>query len=254
MQVLHVQILAGVMATGLVLTGLGAASIHAGKRESERKLAKAEADLKAAQASGADASGGARPKGGPRDLERENGDLASRIRTLESRAASLERENEMLREALKRSQGTPAPISVGPAPRQGGSGLLASRPPPPPAPPAAQPAVGLPPAGVVSAAPAPDAPASAGEQTEIDEMAVSLKLVPEQRDELRRIWREHGDEFDRALTEANNAGNRDIMVIERIGAETRQRFDARVDQMLYPEQKERFKDWKKKREAAEKPR
>jgi hypothetical protein len=263
MQILHVQVFAGIMAAGLVLAGFGAATLHAGKREVDRKLANAEKEIVAAKVGGAGTSAGAASgasapatKGSvgalPQELERQNRDLTKRLRTLEELAAALEKENAILRLALERAQGAPAaPVAVSASTSPNPEALL----------PAAR-MDGNPRAGKASSSAlarppeiaAPAAPqGGVGEQSDIGEMAKAMKLVPEQRDELRKMWKEYQDEFDRLLTEANNAGTRDMAVLDRISAQARHNFDQRFDQMLYPEQKPLFLEWRKTRDAAEAP-
>jgi hypothetical protein len=231
MRLLYVQVFAAVTAIGFVGSTIGLMSVAAAKREVERKLAKAEAELKGKPA----------PKGGGSSLvfQKKGGDSeksmveaqAKTIQSLSDRSRKLEGENEMLKRTLAELQkqlataGAQKPIP--------GSAYGTGAPPP-------EIVVGNKGEGRDLAPPPPPEPSNepwgASEDTELDEMAAALKLTPEQRDQTKKFIMDGQNEFERLLIEASNTGERDIMVIERIGKQVSDKTQGRIKQILFPEQ------------------
>jgi len=242
MKLLHLQIFAAAMAIGLVGAGVGAMQIHAGKQEADRKLAKAESDLKSLRGA-TSLIGAGRPKGG-RDLEKENADLASRVRTLEARVGALERENALLKQSLQRS--TEGPAHAKPIP---GGGMTPSGPAPVAAG-ASDP--GIPIAAVDAGIPSPPVDVNeswgASEDSELDEIAAIVKMSPEQRDKTRDLIRDGQNKFLRLLQEAGAAGEKDITIIEKLGNQVYQETRGGISSILRPEQRGAWDEYLKKQE------
>jgi hypothetical protein len=234
MKLVHVQIFAAAMAVGFVGSSLAAMSVASSKRELERKLSKAEADRDSARKAAKTPADLLKPKTGARDVEAENKQLLDRVRGLEKRVKDLEKDNDQLKKSLGQAiAAAPAPK---PAPGGGGLGGL----PQPPAAATEAPATGQ---GATPPPPPPPPgqnPWGASEDTELDEMTTELKGSPEQREQWKRFIIDGQNEFEQRLIEASKSGERDILVIERIGEEVSARTQSKIDQTLFPEQKVKF--------------
>lgn len=250
MKLVHVQIFAAATAIGFVGTGIGMMATHAAWKDAERRLAKLEADQKSS-----------RPKGPPLlldptkrgqggvDLATENKDLTQKlktaqdkVRTLEARIATLERENADLKKAVAVAGAAAKPVP--------GSAYGAAAPPPP------VDMTALGPGGRDVAPPPPPDPGNAepwgaAEDSELDEMAAVLQLNPEQREHVKKIILDGQNEFERLLIEASQSGERDIMIIERIGEQVSKQTQGKIDQILFPEQRGKFAELMRKKEAGQ---
>lgn len=241
MKLLHLQIFAGVMAVGLVATGLGAMTIHSSKLEVERKLLKAEGDLKSLRSLGGPIGPVKAPKApaGGVDYAKENAELSKRIRALEQRAQELERENATLKDAIAKAGSQPAhqkPIPGTPMPE--GTTLAGAQ----PSVPVVDPSV--PPAPPVDA----NETWGSAEDTELDEIVAIAKMSPEQRDQTRQIIRDGQSKFLRLLQEAGAAGEKDITIIEKIGRQVYDESRAGINQILRPDQRAAFDEYLRKQE------
>lgn len=238
MKLLHVQIFAAAMAVGFVGTGIGLMSVAAQRREAARRLERAEADLKAARAAAAKSvvrPGGKRTADAPPPP-----DASGRIRALEARAAQLERENEQLKKALELALKNQQKAIPGSAYGQGA---------PPP-----EIAAGSRGPEAVSTPPPPPEPGEdwgAAEASEIDELAAVCKMNPEQRAATQNITREEQTAFNNELIELDRQGRgvRGIEDIEAIGRKYSERIEARIRQLLYPEQVPLFEEYLRKQRA-----
>ena len=241
MKLLHLQFFAGVMAVGLVGAGLGAMTIHASKQESERKLAKAEGDLKVLRNLGGPIGPVKAPKPAAGvDYAKENAELAKRIRALEQRVQELERENAMLKEAIAKSGSQPAhqkPLPGTPLPEASLAGGPQGQPIP-----------------VVDPSVPPPPPVDmnetwgSAEDTELDEIVAIAKMSPEQRDQTRQIIRDGQAKFLKMLQDAGAAGEKDITIIERIGRQVYDESRAGIGQILRPDQRAAFEEYLRKQE------
>jgi hypothetical protein len=237
MKLLYVQIFAAAMATTTVGAGVGVMSAVAAKKETERKLEKAESELKKGR--------GAAPITAPKtpgeaDAEKEKRELAGRVRDLETRLKALEAENKALKDKLALGAGA-APGK----PVPGGS--LGTAAPPN--------AVVVEDRGRDLAPPPPPEPQNDGnnpwgaaEDSQLDEMAAVIKLNPEQREAVKTIILEGQNEFERLLIEASQKGERDITIIEKIGEQVSKKTQSRIEQLLYPEQKPKFAEYMRRQE------
>ncbi len=239
--------------------------------QKETELDAARKKLEVARKGGGGGNGTTAPKGkqgggghSDADWEKLSSDSASksrRIEALDRDIARLTTENAELRmrlaekaDALGKSgpgdvqPPVPPPFAAPPPP----DGPYASGADVPPGPPPLEPLDG-PPGPPVPEDGEPEEGHGWGTsgENELDELASVLKLNPEQREEVKRIIMDGQQEFERALIAISQSGERDARAIERVGDEISKRTQERIDGILYPEQKEPFREiMRKKREPA----
>ena len=226
------KVILGVAAAAIIGfcgTGLAAMNLYGSKKEADRKVASLEKELKDLRTS---KSAPLVKKGGGPDLAKENHDLAERLKSLQVEVDRLRAENAQLKTGLAKV--AEQALARAPAAAPAAAPPLVAAAPPPPPPPAAS-----------------DSPWGASEDSELDEMANTLKLNQEQREQTRKIILEGQNEFETKLMEVSRSGTEhDVLAIERIGEEVSNRTQARIDQILFPEQKSKFADlMKRKREG-----
>ncbi len=240
MKLLHVQIVAGVMAVGCIGSALGLMTTVAKKRDAERKLQTAEADLAAARG-GKGAVTTPKKATGPSVPAAPGAEFAAgRIKALEGEVKRVEAalrqamaENEDLKKQLAGGKAVPgSAYGQGAPPPEivvGGRDLA---PPPPPGDPQTD----------------GNNPWGAAEDSQLDEMAAVIKLDVAQREETKKIILDGQNEFERLLIEASKGGERDITAIEKIGEQVSKKTQARIEQLLREDQKGAFREYIRKQE------
>ncbi|MFC1707146.1 hypothetical protein ACFL59_10075 [Planctomycetota bacterium] len=217
-------------------------SVKSGMRGLERDVARLRKELSEAKGKSPKVE-----KPADRSLEQRLARARDTLQTVQKERDALRRENKALKRALahaagaksgmelsappaKPIPGTPMPIGLEPT---GRPGSLAGT----PGGPVAPPPIKAPP-------PAPRGePWGPSTDNEMDELAAAVKLTPEQREEVKQLIMNGQDEFERRLIEAGQTGVRDISAIEEIGQEVSKQTEDRINQLLYPEQRQAFGEY-----------
>jgi hypothetical protein len=165
--------------------------------------------------------------------------LERRVKDLSADNARLQKENADLKAAVAAASHASTTADAGDSGAAGTSGGTALQPlamgdgapaSPTGAPPTIEPT-----------APTPSGePWGASEEGELDKLAGALNLDQPQREEVKRIILQAQNEFEKRLIEASQSGERDIMIIERIGEEVSKNTEQRIRQILRPGQQENF--------------